>query len=61
MKHEKWAHLGLGVLALGLSVGADAMGITLSTDSVWIIRGFAGMALGLGTIKHLAEGKKKDA
>ncbi len=62
MKYEKYVHLGLGVLALGLSFTADALGIELSVDSVWIIRGFAAGALGLGGLKAIKESTpKKDA
>jgi hypothetical protein len=60
MKYEKYLHLGLGVLALGLSFAADALGITLSDDSLWIIRGFAGAALGLGALKSLKADTSKD-
>ena len=60
MKHEKYIQLGLGVLALGLSFTADAIGITLSGDSIWIIRGFAGVALGLGAAKYIKEGITKE-
>lgn len=61
MKAEKYIYLGLGVLALGLSFTADAMGIALSADSIWIIRGFASLTIGLGALKQIAERKvKKD-
>ena len=60
MKWEKYLHFGAGVLAMGLSFAADAMGITLSEDSIWILRGFTVAALGLGGVKALKE-KKEDA
>lgn len=57
MHWEKYVHLGAGILALGLSFIADANGISLSTDTVWMLRGFASMALGLGTVKAILEKK----
>lgn len=58
MKHEKYIHMGAGVLAVALSFTADAMGIELSSDTVWMLRGFAVLALGLGGLKHLKETPK---
>lgn len=61
MKYEKYVHMAAGLLAVSLSFTADAMGITLSDDTVWMLRGFAVAALGLGGFKHLKEAPKKDA
>ena len=61
MKYEKYLHMGAGVVAVALSFTADAMGIELSTDTMWMLRGFAVLALGLGGFKHLKEAPKKDA
>ena len=62
MKYEKYLHMGAGVGAVALSFTADAMGIALSDDTLWMLRGFAVLALGLGSFKHLKESTpKKDA
>lgn len=62
MKYEKYLHYVAGLLAMSMSFAADAMGIELSGDTVWMLRGFAVAALGLGGVKHLKERTpKKDA
>lgn len=55
MAWEKYMHLGLGVISLGLSFTADAMSIPLSEDTIWMLRGFAGAALSLGALKLVKE------
>ena len=52
-KHEKWLHFGASFLAVGFSFTADLLGVSLSEDTLWLLRAFAGGAAALGAVKVL--------
>jgi len=55
-RHEKWLHFAASFCAVGLSFTADLLGVSLSDDTVWLLRSFAAGAVALGAYKTLRKG-----